>query len=73
MHHLRHKLLIKECTGLLNDIHNKQPGVVNQWVAAATGKILVDKGLKLPSHLWPQQGHPRMMCFMSVVGVEHGE
>jgi hypothetical protein len=58
---------------LVTDIHNKQPGVVNQWVAAATGKILADKSLKLISRLWPQQGHPQMMCFMSVVGVEHGE
>ena len=37
------KLLIKEGTGLINDMHNKQPGVVNQWAAAATGKILVNE------------------------------
>jgi hypothetical protein len=46
-----YKLLIKEGTGLLNDMRNKQPGVFNQWAAAATGEILVDEGLKLASHL----------------------
>ena len=40
------KLLIKECTGLLNNMRNKQPGVVNQWAAAATGKIMADEGLR---------------------------
>ena len=52
------KLLIKEGTGLLNDMRNKQPGVVNQWAAAATGEILANEGHKLASHLRPQQGRP---------------
>jgi hypothetical protein len=52
------KLLINEGKGLLNDMWNKQPGVVNGWAAAATGKILADEGLKLASYLCPQQGRP---------------
>ena len=52
------KLLINEGKGLLNDMRNKQPGVVNGWAAAATSEILVDEGLKLASYLWPQQGRP---------------
>jgi len=43
------KLLIKEGTSLLNDMCNKQPGVVNQWAAAATGEILADEDFKLAS------------------------
>ena len=54
------KLLIKEGTGLLNDMCKKQPGVVNQWAAAATGEILENEGHKLASHLRPPQGHPLM-------------
>jgi hypothetical protein len=52
------KLLINEGKGLLNDMQNKQPGVVNGWAAAATGEILADEGLKLASYLRPQQGRP---------------
>jgi len=52
------KLLINEGNSLLNDMQNKQPGVVNRWAAAATGEILADEGLKLASYLCPQQGHP---------------
>lgn len=52
------KLLINEGKGLLNDMRNKQPGVVNGWAAAATGEILADEGLKLASYLRPQQGRP---------------
>ena len=52
------KLLINEGKGLLNDMQNKQPGVVNGWAAAATGEILADEGLKLASYLCPQQGCP---------------
>ena len=37
------KLPIKDGTGLLNDMCNKQPGVVNQWAAVATGEIFVDE------------------------------
>jgi hypothetical protein len=52
------KLLINEGKGLLNDMWNKRPGVVNGWAAVATGEILADEGLKLTSHLHLQQGHP---------------
>jgi hypothetical protein len=52
------KLLINKGKGLLNDMRNKQPGVVNGWAAAATGEILADEGLKLASYLRPQQGRP---------------
>ena len=52
------KLLINEGKGLLNDMQNKQPGVINRWAAAATGEILADEGLKLASYLQPQQGCP---------------
>jgi hypothetical protein len=52
------KLLINEGKGLLNDMRNKQPGVVNGWAAAATGEILADEGLKLASYLRSQQGRP---------------
>jgi hypothetical protein len=52
------KLLINKGKGLLNDMRNKQPGVVNRWAAAATGEILADEGLKLASYLRPQQGRP---------------
>ena len=45
------KLLINKGKGLLNDMQNKQPGVVNRWAAAATDEILVDEGLKLASYL----------------------
>jgi hypothetical protein len=52
------KLLINKGQSLLNDMRNKQPGVVNGWAAAATGEILANEGLKLASYLRPRQGRP---------------